>query len=219
MTQSLTLEEQVIATLRKITRAIDLHSRHLLKQSGLTSPQLASLQAVDRLGPITVGALAREIHLGQATVTGILSRLEDRGLIARNRRSEDRRSVLVTLTNEGQTMVRNAPSPLQERFHRELTRLHEWEQTQILATLQRIAAMMDAADIEAAPILLSGVAGAPAEDVSHFLEKAVVPTDESPLSEERPVGMTGSRGVTSDQKARPDSQPDRHGEDGESPQS
>jgi DNA-binding MarR family transcriptional regulator len=185
MSRPLSLEQQVIAALRKITRAIDLHSRRLLKQCGLTSPQLAALQAVERLQPITVGALAQEIHLGQATLTGILRRLEDRGLVTRNRGDRDRRSVLVTLSSAGREILQKSPSPLQERFHRELSKLQEWEQTQILATLQRIASMMDAGDIEAAPLLLPGVASASAEDVSRYLERAVVPTDDAPLAEER----------------------------------
>lgn len=192
MSSSMPLEQQVIAALRKITRAIDLHSRHLLKQCGLTSPQLAALQAIGRLQPITVGALANEIHLGQATVTGILRRLEDRQLVVRNRADQDRRSVLVTLSEQGETVLKKSPSPLQERFHCELAKLEQWEQTQILATLQRIAAMMGAGDIEAAPILLPGVASATAEDLTQYLEKAVVPTDEAPLAEERPAQMTDS---------------------------
>jgi hypothetical protein len=56
----------------------------------------------------------------------------------------------------------------------------------ILATLQRIASMMDAEEIEAASVLVPGVAAAPEEDVSRYLEKAVVPADETPLAEESP---------------------------------
>jgi DNA-binding MarR family transcriptional regulator len=187
MTESLTVAQQVIAALRKITRAIDLHSRCLLKQCGLTAPQLVALKAIDRLEPISVGALAREIHLGQATVTGILQRLEDRELVLRSRGDEDRRTVFTSLTAEGRRIARNAPFPLQERFHRELSTLQEWEQTQILATLQRIAAMMGADDIQAAPLLVSGAASAPAEDVSDYLEKAVLPADELPVGQPRPA--------------------------------
>ena len=186
MSSYLSLEDQVIAALRRITRAIDLHSRLLLKKCGLTAPQLSALQAIRRLEPVTVGALAREIHLGHATVTGILTRMEDRGLLVRMRGSHDRRSVLVQLTEEGDRIVDEAPSPLQERFHHELSRLEEWERTMILATLQRIASMMDAEEIEAAPLLVSGVAGAPEEDVSRYLEKAVVAADDIPLAEESP---------------------------------
>ena len=174
----------MIAALRRITRAIDLHSRLLLQKSGLTIPQLVALQAIQRSQPITVGALARGIHLGAATVTGILGRLENRGLVSRTRGDLDRRSVVVQLTDDGAKLVAEAPSLLQDRFHRELAKLHEWEQTMILATLQRIASMMDAEDIEAAPVLVPGVVSAVPEDVSRYLEKAVVTTNETPLAEE-----------------------------------
>ena len=190
MPSPLTLEEQVIAALRRITRAIDLHSRLLLQRHGLTTPQLAALQTTQRMQPISVGSLAREIHLSQGTVTGILSRLENRGLVVRARGNHDRRSVLVELTEAGEDLVREAPSLLQEHFHRELSRLQEWEQTMILATLQRIASMMDAEQIEAAPVLIPGVASAEAEDVSRYLEKAVVATDETPLAEESPGAIS-----------------------------
>ena len=184
MSGSLPLEEQVIAALRRITRAIDLHSRVLLQKSGLTIPQLAALQAIKRLQPITVGALAKSIHLGPATLTGILGRLEKRGLVSRARGDRDRRSVVIELTEDGADLVAEAPSLLQDRFRDELTKLQEWEQTMILATLQRIASMMDAEDIEAAPVLVPGVVSAVPEDVSRYLEKAVVTTNETPLAEE-----------------------------------
>lgn len=189
MNVSLSLEDQVIAALRRITRAIDLHSRLLLKKSGLTSPQLAALHAVRRLGPVTVGAVAREVHLGHATVTGILTRIEERGLVVRTRGSNDRRSVLVELTDEGHKVLEEAPSPLQDRFRRELSRLHKWERTMILATLQRIAAMMDAEGIEAAPVLVSGMANAPEEDGCRDLEKAGAPAEETSLAKESPAAI------------------------------
>lgn len=184
MSSALPLEEQVIAALRRITRAIDLHSRLLLQKNGLTIPQLAALQAIQRLQPITVSALAKDIHLGPATVTGILGRLESRGLISRTRGNHDRRSVVVELTESGAKLIAEAPSLLQDRFHRELEKLQEWEQTLILSTLQRIASMMDAEDIEAAPVLVPGAAIAAPEDISRYLEKAVVAAGEMPLVEE-----------------------------------
>ena len=184
MSNLLSLQNQVIVALRRITRAIDLHSRLLLQKSGLTTPQLTALQAIQRLQPVAVGAIARNIHLSQATVTGILGRLEKRGLVIRTRGDRDRRNVLVRLTDDGAESVREAPSLLQDRFHDELAKLHEWEQTMILATLQRIASMMDAEDIQAAPVLFPGEVNAVPEDVSRYLEKAIVLTNEIPLAEE-----------------------------------
>ena len=140
----LSQEDQVIVALRRITRAIDLHSRGLLQAIGLTAPQLAALQAIERLQPITMGALARSIHLSQATLTGILTRMEKRQFITRTRSGSDRRTVVVELTDAGRAVLGSAPSLLQDRFRRELLKLEDWEQNQMLATLQRIASMMDA---------------------------------------------------------------------------
>ena len=81
------------------------------------------------------------------------------------------------MTDEGLTILQTAPSLLQDRFRRELLKLQEWEQTQMLATLQRIASMMDAEEIDAAPVLAAGAATATPEDVSQFLEKAVIPVE------------------------------------------
>jgi len=182
MSSALPLEEQVIAALRRIIRAIDIHSRVLLQRSGMTIPQVRALQTIQQFQPITVGALARAIHLGAATVTGILGRLEKRGLVSRARGDADRRSVVVQLTDEGAKVVAEAPSLLQDRFHRELAKLEQWEQTMILATLQRIASMMDATDIEAAPMFGPAVASADAEEVSRYLERSEMPADETPGS-------------------------------------
>lgn len=153
---TLSVEDQVIVALRRITRAIDLHSKGLVNEVGLTAPQLATLLAVRRLHPISVGALAKSVHLSQATMTGILNRLEKRGLVERSRSGNDRRSVVVELTLQGDQLVAAAPSLLQDRFRRELLTLQEWEQTQMLSTLQRIASMMDAEDIDASPVLTVG---------------------------------------------------------------
>ncbi len=164
------LEDQVIVALRRITRAIDLHSRGLMHDIGLTAPQLAALQTIARMQPITVGALARSIHLSQATLTGILSRLESRQLVSRSRRGEDKRTVVVELTAEGQAMLKNAPSLLQDRFRRELLMLQEWEQTQMLSTLQRIASMMDAENIDASPVLSTGEVSSHSEPDSEYID-------------------------------------------------
>ncbi len=177
MAMVLSLEDQVIVALRRITRAIDLHSRALMQQVGLTSPQLAALQAIGRLQPITVGALAKSIHLSQATLTGILTRMEAGTLVSRARSDSDRRIVVVELTEKGRAVLESAPSLLKDQFRHELLKLQEWEQTQMLATLQRMAAMMDAEEVDASPVLAAGAATATSEDVSRFLDKAVTPAE------------------------------------------
>lgn len=149
-------EDQIIAAIRRIIRGVDLHSRKLVEAFGLTGPQLAVLGAAARLGRISVSALARVVHLSQPTVTGILDRLVRRGLMERVREDRDRRSVIVIVTLQGHDVLVKAPSLLQDRFRRELTKLREWELTMTLGTLQRIAEMMEADGLEASPILVAG---------------------------------------------------------------
>ncbi len=148
--------KQIVAAIRRIMRAVDLHSRRLAEEHGLTGPQLAILQAAANLGESSTGVLARAVHLSGPTVTGILDRLTKRGLVDRTRNGQDRRSVTVRLTSDGEHVLATAPSLLQDRFRQELMRLEEWEQTTILATLQRIAAMMDAESLDASPLLVPG---------------------------------------------------------------
>ena len=89
-------------------------------------------------------------------MTGILNRLEKRGLVERARSGNDRRAVVIKLTATGEQLLDQAPPLLQDRFRRELLTLQQWEQTQMLSTLQRIASMMDAEDIDASPVLAVG---------------------------------------------------------------
>ena len=150
------LPDHVLVALRRIIRATDLHSRQLGKKTGLTTPQLVIIQAVGDLKDPTVSDIAKAVSLSLATVTTILNRLERNGVINRARSSVDRRRVIVTLTEEGQGLKRSAPKPLQDSFVDRFTSLESWEQHLIVASLERVAAMMDADDLDAAPLLASG---------------------------------------------------------------
>ena len=148
--------EEVLVALRRLIRAVDLHSRRLAQTHGLTSPQALILKEAAAGPPRPAGEIARRVSLSQATVTDILNRLEKRGLLTRVRSTQDKRRVLVEATPAGRELMRSSPPLLQERFSERFMRLQDWEQSLLLAALQRIAAMMDAADIDAAPVLSSG---------------------------------------------------------------
>ncbi len=161
----LTHEEQIVAAIRQIIRAVDLHSRRLVEGHGLTGPQLAVLSSVVRLEAAPPSALARSVHLSHATVTGIVQRLERRGLVERVKSPSDRRSYLLSATDAGKRLIEESPSLLQDRFRKALSQLEEWERLQILATLQRVAALMDAEELDASPHLTSGEIEIPTEVV------------------------------------------------------
>jgi DNA-binding MarR family transcriptional regulator len=149
--------EEVLVALRRVIRATDLHSRHLAKTTGLTAPQILLLQTIRDKGEVTIGELATDVSLSQATVTSILDRLEKRELIYRERSKTDKRKVHAHLTEQAMEVLKSAPIPLQAQFARQFGDLQEWEQTMIISSLQRIAQMMDAQHIDASPVLDIGV--------------------------------------------------------------
>jgi DNA-binding MarR family transcriptional regulator len=145
--------DQVLVSLRQIIRAIDLHSKHLERESGLTGPQLLVMQLIGSSGEITAGVIARKVSLSQATVTSIIDRLERKGLLRRERSTDDKRKVMVSLTEQGGKALEKAPTLMQESFINAFNRLEDGEQALILSSLQRVASMMNASDLDAAPLL------------------------------------------------------------------
>ena len=162
--------ESILRSLRRIIRAIDQHSRKLSNSYHLTVPQLVCLHQILQNGSITPGKLAKKVFLSQATVTGILDRMEARGLIERSRNSPDRRRVIVSLTDTGQRMAREMPWPLQERFASRLASLPDQGQLAIDQALKQIVDMMEAREIEAWPIIGSGAWNEAAEPKRNVLE-------------------------------------------------
>ena len=167
--------EEVLVALRRVIRATDLHSKHLAKTTGLTAPQILLLQTIRNKGEVTIGQIANEMSLSQATVTSILDRLEKRNLVYRERSKEDKRKVHAYLTEQAAEILKDAPIPLQEHFTSQFGDLQKWEQTMIISSLQRVAQMMDAQHIDASPILDIGVLdrqGAAVEKSDVFSVKA-----------------------------------------------
>ena len=149
-------EESILTSLRKITRAIDLYSHQLSRQYKLTAPQISCLRYLKQADATSPGNIARAMHLSQATITGVLDRLESRDLIIRTRSKSDRRKVIVALTDEGNRIVEKAPSPLQERFATKLAALPPENQGMIDTVLRQVVTMMEAEELDAAPVLQAG---------------------------------------------------------------
>ncbi|WP_300555648.1 MarR family transcriptional regulator [Maricaulis sp.] len=148
--------DNILIALRRITRAIDLQSKKLVKKSGLTAPQLVVMQALRKDGQMSPSALAKTVSLSQATITTILDRLVKQGLVRRDRSDTDKRVILACLTDQGLATAQAAPELLQAGFLREFRKLQDWERGMLIAALQRIAEMMDAEDLDASPILETG---------------------------------------------------------------
>lgn len=151
--------DEILVAIRQIIRAIDLHSKKLSKEYGLTGPQLILMRAIQEMGNVTIKELSNQTNVSQATTTTIIDRLELNGYVQRIRSVADRRKVHANLTDKGQELLNNAPPPLQDNFVKKFQNLEAWEQSLLLSSMQRVSAMMNAEDIDAAPVLqLEGIA-------------------------------------------------------------
>lgn len=149
----ISISDEVLISLRKLIRAIDLHSRYLSKHFGLTGPQLIVLRELSRREEMSPGELATTISLSQATVTGITDRLEKRGLLTKRKSDVDKRRMILRATEAGRHLLEQAPPPIQESFLEQFDTLLDWEQAMILSSLRRLVHMVHAEDIDAGPIL------------------------------------------------------------------
>lgn len=148
--------DEVLVSIRQIIRAIDSHSKKLNREAGLTTPQLIILRAISELGEVTISELSANTNMSKATASTILDRLEKHQLIERVRNRCDKRKVHALLTAEGNQVLVQTPTPLQQSFVDRFQQLEEWEQSLILSSLQRISSMMNAEDIQVAPVLALG---------------------------------------------------------------
>jgi len=150
------LAAEALVALRQIIRATDMDGRQLAKQTGLSTSQLVVMQLLKRAPGLTITKLAERVSLRQATVTALVDKLENRGLVLRQRSDQDRRRVELYLTEEGSAMIEAAPTILQDRFIAQFDQLEEWEKSWLLGALQRIALMLDAGELDASPVLSVG---------------------------------------------------------------
>jgi DNA-binding MarR family transcriptional regulator len=152
----LSLYDRALVALRRIMRATDLQAKKLARETGLTLPQFMILQTLKDNSDATIGSIAQAINLTQATVTTIIDRMQARGLVTRHRNTADLRKVNVRMTEIGRELVLRGPATLQDRFGERFSALPEWERHAMVAILQRVAMLMDANEIDAAPMLEIG---------------------------------------------------------------
>jgi DNA-binding MarR family transcriptional regulator len=194
-----TREESILRSLRRILRAVSLHDRQLQGQYQLTGPQLICLRHLrDCPQPPTAGELARALSLRQPTVTGLVDRLVARGVVLRRHDARDRRVVRVSLTPQGRELAWNAPLPLHERFAHRLSQLPDNAARQIDEVLQDVVQMMEADELEAAPVLATGELTAAASPSDADGSRSG-PADDAPRSPPR-APAPSSRSVREDER-------------------
>ena len=130
-------------TLRSIIHSMEIHSRQLYRQVGVTASQLSILLALDQESPQPLSRLSQKIHLSAATISVTTARLVVNDLIAREQGTGDRRQVLLHLTDKGKNILAAGHSPLPASLIAHFNNgMPDWEKHMILSALQRLAQMM-----------------------------------------------------------------------------
>tara|TARA_R110000868_G_scaffold69764_1_gene205016 strand:- start:1311 stop:1859 length:549 start_codon:yes stop_codon:yes gene_type:complete len=142
-----------LIALRRILRATELFGKELAQAAGLSPVQFRVLQLIAEKGISTPKAISVQMGVTQATVTALLDKLEKQGVLKRERSQVDRRQMNIVVTDKGFQTLADAPDPLQQRYVRKFEALKDWEKAQLIASLEKVAAMLDAHELDASPLL------------------------------------------------------------------
>ena len=109
--------------LRRLVRVLRLSSGEAERAVGLSGAQLFVLQQVDQNGPSSINQLAERTFTHQSSVSAVVARLLERGLVMRTASAVDRRRAEVSLTLAGKAVLQDAPDVAQTKLIHGLTRL------------------------------------------------------------------------------------------------
>jgi DNA-binding MarR family transcriptional regulator len=140
---------RIMQSLRRIFKAIQLYSEQVLKEFGVTGPQLWALRVIYREGRLSMGELSRLMYLHISTVSGVVDRLEQKGYVERSREQTDRRVVKISLTKAGKRVVQHAPEAAQGKLLHGLESLSRQEVRGIHAALDKVVRLMEIKDVKA----------------------------------------------------------------------
>lgn len=145
----------ILIQIRKIVRSINLESKKIQKEYGVSIPQVLCLHYL-RNSPdfqSTQGKVRKFLNLNASTVSGIINRLEKKGLVARLPKSGDKRVVNIALTSAGDKVIDRMPPLLHEQLSDKLKTLNPEELQLIEKSLDALVRLLDIQAVEASPLI------------------------------------------------------------------
>ncbi len=137
MTQGYRLDDQIGYMLRLAhQRHVNIFSTHIGED--LTPTQFTVLARLLEIGASTQNSLGRQAGMDVATITGVVSRLQNRGLVSKRPAPDDKRMHLVELTPEGRRTVKRAVAAAIEISRLTLATLDKAEQQTLLRLLRKL---------------------------------------------------------------------------------
>ena len=107
--ESLKLENQLCFPLYAASRLVTQCYQPALEEIGITYPQYLVLMTLWETDLVSVSVLSQKLYLQSNTLTPLLKRMQEMGLVNRDRSREDERSVIISLTAKGKALKDQAP--------------------------------------------------------------------------------------------------------------
>lgn len=147
--------EYILISLRKIIRALNIESKRIQKEFGVSIPQLLTLRQLKKSPDyqLTITGLSQSLSLNPSTITGIISRLSNHNLVARLPKQGDKRVSTITLTATGSELLAQTPKLFHEKLDEQLSQLSDHQLETIRAGLTLLTSMLEIGGIEASPLL------------------------------------------------------------------
>lgn len=146
---------EIIIKIRKIVRSINLESKKIEKEYGVSIPQVLCLNYLHEQPNFQAGQgeIKKFLNLNASTVSGIINRLELKGLIARLPKSGDKRIVTIVLTKQGDLLLGKIPALLHDKLAEKLEKLNPDRIIEVQNSLELLVDLLDIDDLEAfAPV-------------------------------------------------------------------
>nr|WP_319999459.1 MarR family transcriptional regulator [uncultured Draconibacterium sp.] len=145
----------ILIKIRKIVRSVDIESKKIQKEHGVSIPQVLCLNFLRESNnyQTTQGELRKFLSLNPSTVSGIINRLEKKGYLARLPKTGDKRVVNIALTSSGDQLLSAMPSLLHEQLSEKLLQLSDNELEVVEAGLNTLVKILDIEKVEASPLI------------------------------------------------------------------
>ncbi|NCB07985.1 MAG: MarR family transcriptional regulator [Bacteroidia bacterium] len=146
---------EILIKVRKIVRSINIESKKIQKEYGVSIPQILCLNYLYNAENYqsTQGKIRNFLQLNSSTTNGIINRLENKGLIARLPKSGDKRVVSIALTSKGEKILKQIPPLLHDRLSEKLQKLDNQSLQNITGSLELLVTLLDIEKLDAPPII------------------------------------------------------------------
>ncbi len=146
---------EILIKIRKIVRSINLESKKIQKEYGVSIPQILCLSYLREAENYQAGQgeIREFLNLNPSTTSGIINRLEAKGLVARLPKSGDKRVVTIALTSKGDQLMEKRPPLLHDRLSEKLENLDNATLEQLRGSLELLENILNINGLGAFPVI------------------------------------------------------------------